>query len=44
MSPIRPDDTVILKLSRSAAGVAFVYQKPDGSTLSRGTLVMETEK
>lgn len=28
MSPIRPDDTVVLKLSRSVSGIAFIYQKP----------------
>lgn len=44
MSPIRPDDTVVLKLSRSVSGIAFIYQKTDGSTLSRGTLVLETEQ
>lgn len=41
MFPIRPDDTVVLRLSRSAGKVNFLYESPEGKTLSRGTLLLE---
>lgn len=44
MSPIRPDDTVVLKLARSANKINFVYESPDGRILSRGVLVTEQKQ
>lgn len=41
MSPIRPNDTVVLKLSRSKGQIAFAFEKPDSQIISRGILVTE---
>lgn len=41
MAPIRPNDTLVLRLTRVNDKIAFSYETPTGQILSRGTLLTE---